>query len=513
MTTTFASPRGAADASAGFPAHGYIDVNAQLGPRFGGASGAPIEDVTREARAHGIQYSLVRHRTALVGESELGNRALLDACEDDAGLVPVAVLSVDRTGDMDRAARLAARVAGFWLEGRAVPGSGLAAEAVVRAAARTGRPLFVPISGWGSATAIGAATESLGVPVVLVGSHYTTSVEDLAAGRRYDHLHLDTSSMAHFRAIETAVGVIGAERVLLGTGSPLRAIQSSLNAILSAAIPEEAKRSILAGNAARLFGLPTGPLELPEVVRPERAFDVHTHSGPLPWDVPDLDDDALMPELAHRNSTRYAVASSVLAIAADLEAGNRRTVEGCARMPDRLGYLVADPNHIDASRDQLRRWGDAPGIVGVKVHTQWSARHTGSPQIAALFEVLADHGRPVKIHNDGPDWDQHLLRIARRHRRLPIIIAHAGLGFPNLEGALIARQADNLYAEMSSSFAHLPTVRQFLRTIPRERILFGTDAPLLDPAFVLGTYQDAQIPGADQPGVYWDNAARLFGIS
>jgi len=97
----------------------------------------------------------------------------------------------------------------------------------------------------------------------------------------------------------------------------------------------------------------------------------------------------------------------------------------------------------------------------------------------------------VKIHNDGPDWDQHLLRIARAHPRRPIIIAHSGLGHPMVEGARIAAQADNIYAEMCSSFAQLPAVREFIRTIPSEKMLFGTDAPLLDPAFVLGTYQDA----------------------
>jgi predicted TIM-barrel fold metal-dependent hydrolase len=360
---------------------------------------------------------------------------------------------------------------------------------------------------------VGAATEHLGVPVILIGSHYNTSVDDFAAGRRYEHLHFDTSSMAQYGAIETAVRVLGAERVLFGTGSPFRAIQSPLNAILAAAIPDEAKRAILAGNAERLFGLPAGEVDLPEVVLPERAFDTHTHSGPMPWDVPDEGDEALMPSLTRLNRAGYAVASSVLAIAADLEAGNRRTVEGCARMPTRLGYLVADPNDIDASRDQLRRWGGEPGIVGVKVHTEWSHRHTGSRQIADLFRVLADHGRPVKIHNDGPDWDQHLLRLAREHPRLPIIIAHAGLGFPNLEGARIAAEADNIYAEMSSSFAQLATVREFIRTIPRERMLFGTDAPLLDPSFVLGTYQDAGIPAADQAAIYWDNASRLFGVS
>ena len=495
------------------PDRGYIDINVQVGPPTGGARGAPLDAVLAERRSHGIGVSLVRHRTALLAEADLGNRQLLEICESEPGLLPIAVLSVDRSADVDPVRGLGDRVAGYWLQGRASPGASFSGEALLRAAARTGRPLLVPVDGWGSAARIGAATAELGVPVVLIGSHYNTSVDDLAAGRRYEHLHFDTSSMAHYKAIETAVRMLGAERVLLGTGSPLRAIQSSLNAILSADVDDATKRAILAENASRLFDIRPGRVDLPEVVRPERAIDTHTHSGPMPWDVPDEGDEALMPALATHNRTTHAVASSVLAIAADLEAGNRRTVEGSAAMPGRLGYLVADPNDIEASREQLRRWADAPGIVGVKVHTEWSRRHTGSREIADLFDVLAVHGRPVKIHNDGPDWDQHLLRIARKHPDLPIIIAHAGLGFPNLEGARIAREADNIYAEMSSSFAQLPTVREFLRTIPAERMLFGTDAPLLDPAFVLGTYQDAGIPAADQPRIYWDNAARLFGLA
>ena len=181
-------------------------------------------------------------------------------------------------------------------------------------------------------------------------------------------------------------------------------------------------------------------------------------------------------------------------------------------MPTRLGYLVADPNDLPATRDQIRRWGDAPGIVGAKVHCQWSERLTGSPQIWELFKVLADYGKPVKIHNDGEDWDEHLLRIARQHPRLPIIIAHGGLGFPDTPGANLTAAADNVYFEMCSSFAQIEAVREVVRIIPRHKFMFGTDAPLLEPSFVLGTYQDADIPARQQADVYYNNAARLFGI-
>ena len=51
--------------------------------------------------------------------------------------------------------------------------------------------------------------------------------------------------------------------------------------------------------------------------------------------------------------------------------------------------------------------------------------------MADLFDLLADYGRPVKIHNEGDGWDVALLEIARAHPRLPIVVAHAGLGTPS----------------------------------------------------------------------------------
>src|SRR5262249_51564545 len=147
-----------------------------------------------------------------------------------------------------------------------------------------------------------------------------------------------------------------------------------------------------------------------------------------------------------------------------------------------------------ATRVLIRRYGDASGIVGVKVHALLFRMRTADPRMAALFDLLADYGRPVKIHNDGDDWADALLAIARAHPRLPIIVAHAGLGFPSLDCARIAEQAPNVHPELASSYAFRPWVRELVRRVPREQILYGTDAPLLNPAYVDGTYVDGGIP-------------------
>jgi predicted TIM-barrel fold metal-dependent hydrolase len=471
-----------------------------------------MAELLAERDGHGVAVALVRSRAAAFGDAQSGNATLLAALEGRSGLLPIATLSPERGTSPSEADAIGPRVAGFWLDSRALPDLGsVAVEELLAAAARSGRPLFVPIARFGDATRVALATAGLGVTVILAGTHYMNAVDVLAAARRYDHLAIETSSMAHLGAIETAVHAIGAERVLLGTGSPRRAIQSSLNAIAVARISDDERRAILAGNAARLFGLPAPVVEVPTIARPERAIDTHAHLGPLPGDVPNLTAPEQLAEMRRTTGTTIAIASSVEAIDTDSESGNRATVEACRENEGWRGYLVTDPNHLDAARDHIRRLGDKPGIVGIKIGCEQS-QHTDTPQIRDLFRILADYGRPVKIHNDGPGWDAALLAIAREHPRLPIIVAHGGLGTPSSEGAALTEQADNIYLEMCSSFATLSAVREVARRVPVHKFMFGTDVPLLEPAFVLGTYQDAGIPQDRETAVYYDNAARLFGL-
>jgi len=493
------------------PAGGFVDVFSIVGPAVGRASGASIEALLEERRTHGVATSLVHSRPALLGDARSGNRALLDRIAGEPGLLPLAVLAPERSGTADIDA-IAAHIAGWWLAPQFPVGDSVAMDDVLAAAARHGKPIFAAVARFGDASRIARATAGLGVPVVLVGTHYGNAVDVLAAARRFGHVVIETSSMAHYGAIATAVALIGAERILLGTGSPMRAAQSSLNAIAVAQIPDDAKRAIAGGNAARLFGLDPGTVPVPEIRRPARAIDVHAHLGPLGFDVPEPDDAAFAAELARQMNTTIAIASAVEAIETDLDAGNRRMIATIRAQPSIRGHLTAYPDDVEGTREQIRRYGAEPGVIGVKIGCEQS-QHTASRAVWDVFDVLADYGRPVKIHNDGPGWAEALLGIARAHPALPIIVAHGGLGTPSPEGAWLTEEADNIYLEMCSSFANLTTVREVARRVPAHKFLFGSDAPLLEPAFILGTYQDAGIPPANEAAVYWDNAARLFGIS
>ena len=496
---------------------GFIDVNTVFGPEhgIGRAADAPLSLLVEERRRHGVRLALASSLVAAWADPWGGNRAAVDAAADPAnGLGAIAVVAPRETEAARRVAdaeRLG--VLGYRLEGWI--GGSVAMDGLLRAIADTGRPVLVPLgsdwrSGVGFASAIGAATAGLGIPVILLGAHYTNIVDTLAAARRYEHLHIETSALAHFRAVATAVATIGADRVLLGTGSPERAGASAIDAVLLADIPDDAKRAILAGNAGRLFGLAASSVDLTPPVLPERAWDAHTHYGPFDQDVPQVADADLLDALLDP-AEDVAVASSAVAIYADPAAGNAQAVAAAAGNGRQLSYVVADPHDLAFTEDQLRRHLRLHGVVGVKVHGNVLGLPTANRTMGDLFELLARFGRPVKIHNEGADWAPALGEIARAHPKLPIVIAHAGLGTPSVDAGRLAATHDNVYLELSSSFARLAEVRRAVAAAPIERLLWGSDVPLLDPRFVFGTYEDACIPRDAWQRVFWRNAAELYG--
>jgi predicted TIM-barrel fold metal-dependent hydrolase len=499
-----------------------IDVNAHFGTRLNPEPDAPMADLLSQARRHHVKTTLAYNLNALHLDPSTGNQIALDAADSTEGaILPIAVVEPNRTdllapGVNDLVKR---GVVGFrvGLESREWHHGGFTAalrssamRRLLQSVAIPGLPLIIPIAAWGHATDAGEATDELGVPVILAGSHYVHTVDDLEALKRWPHLYLETSRLAQFGAIETIVREVGADRLLFGSDSPTRSLASPLNAVAAAEISDHDKRAILAGNAARLFRLRQADFDLPRPVLPTNAVDVHAHYGPMPWAVPQLDDGDLAPAY-RRLGIAANIASPARAILADVEAGNQQGARSANPTTGQLTYLAADPWDLDRTRTDIRRHGDTDGVVGVKVHAQTFRMRTADARMAALFDVLADFGRPVKIHNEGDDWADALLAIARSHPRLPIIVAHSGLGWPSMDAARIATAAPNIYLELASSFAFRPWVQEIVRTTPQGQLLFGTEAPLLNPAYVVGTYLDGGI-AIDDGAVFRDNARRIFGL-
>ena len=82
-----------------------------------------------------------------------------------------------------------------------------------------------------------------------------------------------------------------------------------------------------------------------------------------------------------------------------------------------------------------------------------------------------------------------------------------------LTGYDMARRHRNLYLEFCSSWAGLGKIERAVDICGVEQMLFGSDMDLIDPAFVLGAYEDAHLTDEQLRTIYWDNAVRVLGLS
>ncbi len=476
-----------------------IDVSVLIGggPQARPAHDYALEAATRELREHGVGAALIASRTGASYRHEVGNDIVLDAAGPVGGVQvwPVATLNpvqyLEWPAELERV--LAAGVVGlrFFPEQQGWSVRDAAFAAMARAV-RGRCPLLVPVTRYGDASAIGGATEGLDTPVVLLGGHYTQLGDCLAAMERRPHLFLETSRLAQFRGVETVVRSVGAERLLFGSGTPGRPVQAALNSVLAADISQAERQAILAGNASRLFGVPLVSFELPGLDLGEGLVDVHAHIGSLGFPLPTVAPEE-HPASAARYGIQRSIASSLRAIVDDTCAGNAEMLAACGEAGEALrGYLVVNPNDLESSCRDLDAASRMDMVVGAKLHSSWSGTPTASSRSVRLLREVARRGRPLKIHVDGPEWDVALHEVATNFPNWKVIVAHAGPGTPSRLAARLVASTPNVYVELSTSFPELPIVREVVQVAQeRGRLLFGSDAPLLDPAYVTGIYADA----------------------
>jgi hypothetical protein len=134
-----------------------------------------------------------------------------------------------------------------------------------------GLPLIFPgIATSGIVSQLVEVTKDTGCPLVILGPYYGLLAELLFVLEKDPHVYMDTGWQITPTAIKLMVEHAGPDRILFGSGAPIRPIQPVLNTVLDADVDIETKRKILSTTALRLFG------------RGEQADDVERQRFDLP---------------------------------------------------------------------------------------------------------------------------------------------------------------------------------------------------------------------------------------
>jgi predicted TIM-barrel fold metal-dependent hydrolase len=154
---------------------------------------------------------------------------------------------------------------------------------------------------------------------------------------------------------------------------------------------------------------------------------------------------------------------------------NEPIFQAVADKPDRfLGWVFVNPQGGTDQIQELNKWKDKPGFIGVKAHPFW---HRYQPiELLPVAVQLAKMEKPLLIHagfDAHGDFDVLLQKVPD----LKLILAHAGFPLYSNTWNKI-KNNKNVYVDLSqTSYLNDRTTWQAIEYLGVERCLFGSDGP------------------------------------
>ncbi len=279
------------------------------------------------------------------------------------------------------------------------------------------------------------------------------------------------------------------------------------------------------------------------------AIDIHTHAEVSCWNPFDNygEEYDRAADKYFRSSRRPSIAETVayyreqriglvmFTVDAEAQIGRRRipNEEIAAAARDNPDILIAfasiDPHKGRMGAREARRLIEEHGVKGFKFHPTVQGFHPYDRMAWPIYEVIAEFGLPAIFHSGHSGIGSgmrcggglrleysnpmHLDDVAIAFPDMQIVIAHPSWPWQD-EALSVAMHKPNVWLDLSgwSPRYFPPQLVQYANTLLRDRVLFGSDFPLITPERWMKDFEQAGFrPEVRQP-ILKTNAMRLLGL-
>ncbi|UOQ57482.1 amidohydrolase family protein [Leucobacter allii] len=203
---------------------------------------------------------------------------------------------------------------------------------------------------------------------------------------------------------------------------------------------------------------------------------------------------------------------------------------GAARHNDVLiPYASVDPRRGAAAIEQAKRLIEEHGVRGFKFHPTVQGFDPSDEAHYPLYRVIEEAGRVALFHTGQTGIGAGMrggrgLRLALSN---PMLLDGVAADFPDLqivmahpsvpwqeEALSVATHKHNTWIDLSGwSPKYFPAeLQRYAGTVLKDRVLFGSDFPLITPDRWMRDIEHTSIKPEALPGIMKDNAVRLLGL-
>ncbi|WP_062895980.1 amidohydrolase family protein [Mycobacterium avium] len=209
---------------------------------------------------------------------------------------------------------------------------------------------------------------------------------------------------------------------------------------------------------------------------------------------------------------------------------NEEIADAAAKNPDvLLAFASIDPAKGRAGARQLRRLIEQHGVRGIKFHPSLQNFSPDDGSADPLLEVAQEYEIPALFHTGQTGIGANMrggggIRLALSN---PMLLDSVAVTFPDLtiimahpsvpwqdEALAIATHKPNVYIDLSgwSPKYFPPQLVRYANSLLQDKVLFGSDYPLITPDRWLDDFSGLDIKPAVLPKILKDNAARILRL-
>jgi uncharacterized protein len=197
--------------------------------------------------------------------------------------------------------------------------------------------------------------------------------------------------------------------------------------------------------------------------------------------------------------------------------------EAYERSQGRLLYLgIFDPRAAETCLAALSQAIGWPGFVGIKLHPSMHGVWADDPAYEAAWRLAAERDLPILAHS----WSVSETNPAQKYstperfethvRRFPqvrFVLAHAGgRGAGRREAVRMVNEHANVFLDIAGDVFCDRLIETLVKTVPPQKILFGSDFPWIDPRANLSRVLLAEIDEDVKQKILCDNARAVYKI-
>jgi len=194
-----------------------------------------------------------------------------------------------------------------------------------------------------------------------------------------------------------------------------------------------------------------------------------------------------------------------------------------------IAFGSVDPHKGKMGAREARKLVEEFGVKGFKFHPTVQGFEPTDPMAWPIYEVINEHKLPAVFHSghSGIGSGMRCGGGLRLQSSNPMLLEDVAIAFPDMqiiiahpswpwqdEALSLAMHKPNIWIDLSgwSPKYFPPQLVQYCNTLLKDRILFGSDFPLITPDRWMKDFEEAGFKDEVKPLILKGNAMRLLGL-